>query len=259
MIQLFKRLIRPIYYSYRKSTMRWKENVFNIFHTRTLPDASDIPIIINNRNRLTSLKDLINFLEKAGQKNIIILDNDSTYPPLLEYYNSTSIKVHRLGFNGGHLALWKTPFYKKFINDFYVYTDSDVIPIKECPLDFMKHFREVLLKNPDVFKVGFSLKIDDLPDTFLNKGKVIAWEKQFYERPVGHEFFQASIDTTFAMYRPWMKGGASLLKMYRTNYPYQARHMPWYVESNNLSEEEQYYVLHAIGSTHWTQQQLRKL
>ena len=51
-----------------------------------IPDAKQIPIVINNFNRLGYLKRLIASLESRGYKNIHIIDNNSTYPPLLEYY-----------------------------------------------------------------------------------------------------------------------------------------------------------------------------
>lgn len=41
----------------------------------------NIPIIINNFNRLTCLQRLIASLEVRGYHNIYIIDNNSTYPP----------------------------------------------------------------------------------------------------------------------------------------------------------------------------------
>ncbi|HWA33283.1 MAG TPA: hypothetical protein VG737_04090, partial [Cyclobacteriaceae bacterium] len=58
-------------------------------------NAYDIPIIINNFNRLTFPVLLIQFLEKCGYNKIVILDNYSTYPPLLEYYRTCPHEVIR--------------------------------------------------------------------------------------------------------------------------------------------------------------------
>ena len=52
------------------------------------PDWRDIPIFINARDRLGVMKKLIDWLLNAGYRNLIILDNNSTYPPLLEYYSA---------------------------------------------------------------------------------------------------------------------------------------------------------------------------
>ena len=59
----------------------------------------DTPIIINNYNRLEYLKDLIAWLESAGMKKIYIIDNLSTYPPLLEFYKKIKYTVFKLDKN----------------------------------------------------------------------------------------------------------------------------------------------------------------
>jgi hypothetical protein len=149
--------------------------------------------------------------------------------------------------------LWKTSIYKHFIRDYYVYTDSDVVPADECPDDFLEVFKKAMEQEKNLYKVGFSLKIDDLPDTYADKQKVIAWESQFYKNKGSELFYRSCIDTTFALYHPWYTGGARFgIKMFRSAYPYIARHMPWYVDTNNLSEEDRYYISHAKTSTYWT-------
>lgn len=223
-----------------------------IVYKNKIKNYLDIPIIINNRNRLSFLRDLINSLEKMGYKNIHIIDNNSSYPPLIEYYNKCPYKVYRLDKNIGYLALWKTEIYKKFIKDYYVYTDSDVVPIQQCPSDFLNIFFEKMKNNKQLMKIGLGLKIDDLPDHFHNKFEVIKWESQYQLNQTQDGYFIAGVDTTFALYRPFMKGGASGLKMLRSKFPYEAHHMPWYNDSDNLSDEEIFYIKSATASTHWT-------
>lgn len=36
----------------------------------------------------------------------------------------------------------------------------------------------------------------------------------------------------------------SIKNAIRTDMPYSARHMPWYLDKNNLSDEEFYYIKH---------------
>ncbi|MFV0237347.1 MAG: hypothetical protein ACK5HU_02270 [Flavobacteriales bacterium] len=138
------------------------------------------------------------------------------------------------------------------MNGYYAYTDSDVSLVDECPVNFMEYFFNLLQKYPDVYKVGFSLKIDDLPECYKDKQKVINWETKFYSVEQEKDVFIAPIDTTFALYRPFSRKGG--LKMLRTNFPYQLRHLPWYIDSENLSEEEKYYIESCTQSTHWTKQ-----
>lgn len=246
-MEQFKVVMRPLVY-FLRTLVRWGQAF--IFRSK-IKEARQIPIIINNRNRLEYLVQLISALESRGYNNIYIIDNNSTYPPLLEFYDNCKYEIFRLKENVGHLAMWETNIYKRFIKDYYVYTDSDVVPTEECPPDFLDFFWDTLKCYPTVQKVGFSLKIDDLPDTFKNKEDVIAWESQFYKKRINGEFYDALIDTTFALYRPFMRAGKGGL-MYRSAAPYQAYHMPWYVDSQNLSMEEIYYIDHATTSTHWT-------
>jgi hypothetical protein len=217
-------------------------------------DYKKIPIIINNFNRVDMLKKLISSLEKRGYNNLYIIDNQSTYPPLLEYYKECPYKIFYLDRNIGLNALWISGIYKKFKNNFFVYTDSDVVPVDECPDDFLLFFLQSLEKHKLARKVGFSLKIDDLPDNYAFKERVIKWEEQFYKDYRGDKLYQAPIDTTFALYRPRgkRKHANNNIEMYRTGFPYMVRHLPWYVDSNNPDEENRFYIQHTTLGTYWT-------
>lgn len=215
-----------------------------------------IPIIINNRNRLSCLKLQIESLEKRGYTNIIIIDNASTYPSLLEYYETVCpYKVYRLNRNLGHLALWESGLIKQFRKEYFVYTDSDIVLDECCPSDFMEQFVRVMKKYPLVEKVGFSLRIDDLPACFDKKQQVIDWESQFWKLKIADNppLYKAAIDTTFALYRPYYIVGGNLHSpIIRVGEPYLAKHMPWYNDSVNLSNEESFYIQHCETITHWT-------
>jgi hypothetical protein len=218
-------------------------------------DYRDIPIIINNFNRLDMLKQLIGSLERRGYRNIFIIDNLSTYPPLLEYYRTCPYKVFLLERNIGMNALWLSGIYKQFRNNFFVYTDSDVVPVEECPDDFLLFFRDMLKKHRLAQKVGFSLKIDDIPDCYAMKEDVIKWESHFSHDFKKDEFlYRAPIDTTFALYRPRgkRKHANNNIEMYRTAFPYMARHLPWYIDSRNPDEENRYYIEQSTLTTYWT-------
>ena len=89
-------------------------------------------------------------------KKIIILDNNSDYKPLLEYYQKTKYKVIYLRKNIGHKALWQSKLYNKYKWNYFIYTDPDVLPIQECPLDFVFHFKKILSFN---FYIVFFLTI----------------------------------------------------------------------------------------------------
>lgn len=219
-------------------------------------DLKQIPIIINNYNRLEYLKLLIESLEIRGYTNIHILDNKSKYPPLLEYYKTCKYDVIYLDENLGYCALWKSKVFNDFRKGYYVYTDSDMQIDPGCPDNFMEEFMSIMNNEFFAQKVGFSLRIDDLPDLFMNKFNVIDWEKQYWI-PLGYtdRYFRAPIDTTFALYRPYCYGpSVSYKKMYRTNFPYVIKHLPWYVDTDNLGNEELFYINSITQSTHWSKQ-----
>jgi len=242
-----KNFLRILYYFFIPRLVYCLQLLFE----KKIKDIKQIPIVINNRNRISFLLKLIESLEKRGVKNIYIIDNNSSYPPLLKYYDECPYHVFRLKKNIGHLSIWKTRIYWQFIRSYYVYTDSDLVMIDECPDDFLLIFFNQLKKYKLARKVGFSLKIDDLPDCYAGKDKVLEWEKRYWTNEVKDGFTAANIDTTFALYRPFAIGGASYCLSFRSSYPYMVKHLPWYNDSNNLSTEEKYYIEHASSSASW--------
>ena len=84
-------------------------------------DPKSIPIIIISYNQLFFLKKLLLFLKKNGYHNIIILDNNSTYPPLIEFFNEIDkeLIVIRMKKNYGHRVLWKNKDCSLRIHLFY--------------------------------------------------------------------------------------------------------------------------------------------
>jgi hypothetical protein len=230
-------------------TLRLRERLFVKSYADF--DFHQIPIIINNYNRLEYPLMLIQALERMGYSNIYIIDNKSSYPPLLEYYNHCPYKVFRLDKNVGHLALWETGINKMFRNQWFIYTDADILPGRDCPADFVEKMYHIAQKY-NALKVGFALRIDDLPDCYEHKLKVQRWERHFWERPLEPDVYDAEIDTTFALYRPnvqrrWIDRGLNV----RMGGDMTAYHMPWYLDSANLSEEERYYISTCNPGASW--------
>lgn len=201
-----------------------------------------IPIIINSRNRVTMLRQLVNWCKQVTDQ-IIILDNDSDYEPLLEYYKEikTEVTVKFLKQNFGSVALYRSG--ENLNHPLFVYTDHDVLPRAECPLDVLEVFKDELLSS-SFNKVGFGLEIRDLPDYYDLKQDVINWESKFWQRRHKDKFFIGMIGHTFALYhhsKPSWKYN-KVVECLRTDYPYVARHLPWYVDSQNLDDEQKYYI-----------------
>ena len=122
-------------------------------------EGREVPIIINNFNRLDTLCKLLDALVVRGYTNIYILDNASTYPPLLKYYERCPFTVIRLEKNLGFKALWKSSLRKKFCGDYYIYTDSDVVPVVDCPADFVDHLIIISIRTLMWFQWLIALRI----------------------------------------------------------------------------------------------------
>ncbi len=234
-----------------KKCLKWQDSPFA--QTLALPADADIwtiPIFINNFNRLGCLQKLVNWLVEAGYRNIYILDNDSSYPPLLEYYQQlktreTVVQVVQLGRNLGHAALWKSGILESLsVESPYVYTDSDVVPVSECPKDFLKQFMDILQRYPLLKKVGLGLKTDGI--TCDNAEEVLALERRYYIHEMEPHFYFCPVDTTFALYRNYRH--YHLCVAARTTGNLMAWHLPWHYDYKNLPPDELYYAQHANAS-----------
>jgi GT2 family glycosyltransferase len=216
-------------------------------------DFQSTPIVIICRDRLAPLRALLGWLDRAGYERPILLDNASSYPPLVDFLSSAGVEVVRLSRNLGHLAPWASGEIRSKIEPTqpFVVTDCDVVPDEGCPSDAVEHLAAVLQAHGEVEKVGLGLRIDDLPDSYALKQQVIEWESQFWELEIAPGVFEAEVDTTFALYRSIGRRHSSAGAL-RTGPPYVARHLPWYGDSSNPTDEQEYYREHADRSlSHW--------
>lgn len=203
----------------------------------------NIPVYIISFNRLSYLKEQIAYFEKKGINNIHIIDNASTYPPLLDYYNTIQHEVIFMKSNEGHKVFWENDMFSEFRESFYIVTDPDIIPVDECPDDFIEVFFKYLKKYPFVRKIGFSLKLDDIPLNNVLADEAISWESKYYDICIekGNLYF-APIDTTFALYLPdKLVKKQTFYSAFRTAFPYQACHLPWYKDNKNITDEDIFY------------------
>lgn len=207
------------------------------------------------RDRLEPLQKLLPWIEHL---DVTLIDNDSSYEPLLDFYNSTEHTVARLTENLGHKAAWLADLLPK--NERFILTDPDVIPMSTCPKDFIEIMNTVLDAVPIVDKVGLGLKIDDLPEHYKLKYDVITWEQQFWARPCGEiknvQIFDAPVDTTFALYRENVD--YAIFPAARLGEPYMAQHLPWYSNSIDPTQEEIYYKDHSSAAfASWSYDEIR--
>lgn len=194
-------------------------------------------------NRFMWAKTMCEFLSDNGCE-VILMDNGSTYKPLLKWYDVCPYKIHHMTDKCFNRGLWETGLIDSYGDKNYILTDPD-LDLSEVPSDFVEKLFIGLDNNPDVMKSGLSLRIDDLPDNDYTK-EIISWEKKWWERPRDiNGFYISDIDTTLALYdsertKRFYTDGFFLAV--RSPEPYVARHLPWYNTPENLSEEERYYM-----------------
>ena len=201
-------------------------------------------VLIMNYNRLRLSSDLADWVAKRGCEPVFI-DNHSTYPPLLDYYNHCPYQVLIMDKNYNNRVVWEQGVLKILdIKGRYIVTDPD-LDLTGVPDDFEKILSGGLDKYPQFNKCGFSLEINDVTNSGIYcDGKTIReWESQFWTRPLDDLYFEAWIDTTFAMYN----SSVFTMEGIRTNRPYTARHVPWYYKE--IPEDEKYYFQSANGNS----------
>lgn len=218
-----------------------------------------IPIIIINFNQVFYLKKQIDFYLERGFENIVIIDNNSSFPPLIEYYEEIRdlVKIEYMEKNFGHLVFFKNKnLQKKYGKGYFVITDADIVPNKNLPTNFMNILIQKLHQYFDtVNKVGFALEISNIPNYFPYKEKVLTWENKHWESEIEKDCYLTKIDTTFALYKPNYPSRFSGINFYnglRIAGNFTAIHGGWYKNPNQLTEEEKFYEEHASSSASWT-------
>ncbi|EKT3956848.1 glycosyltransferase family A protein [Flavobacterium psychrophilum] len=233
----------------------------SVFVQNQIDNPDKIPIIIINYNQLYYLKQLVDFLVKRDTKNIVIVDNLSTYPPLLAYYTEISklpnVTIEFQLENLGHLVFWKNrALFNKYSKGFFVVTDADIVPNVKLQKDYLKSMLNLLFKYNEFTKIGFALAIDDLPDNYSLKENVLKWESKFWELEMAPNVYQAEIDTTFALYWPATDRVVqdlypSFFSAIRLAGDFTAKHGGWYTNNNNLTNEQLFYIKTANNSNSW--------
>ncbi len=214
--------------------------------------SSRFTVFINTRDRVSYLRELVGWLERAGVQRIVIVDNASTYGPLRDYLERSPHQVVRLKENLGQLAPWLSGTIERMTgeHEFFVETDPDVVPDPACPLDALEHLYDAVYTYPEYVKVGLGLRIDNLPEHYRHADAVRRWEARFWTEEFRPGLYVAPVDTTFALYRP--RTGTTMIPALRTGAPYLARHLPWYADTRHPTREDRYYLRHAApGINNW--------
>lgn len=219
----------------------------------------NITAVIIGFNLYSMISQMVNQL-KPYTSDIIIIDNNSSYPPLLDYYEHTYFHTLLKRRKNDRNNVWTLPEIQKLLGDVYIITDPDLLFNPLLPKDFIQN----LVKVSNYFqtsRVGFALDIfssDLLPNI---KKKVIKWENKFWEKELkipGLEdllLYEAAIDTTFCLVNnqhqtPWEKS-------IRIAGNYTCKHLPWHncYQNSLLPGEANFYFKHT-KSSYWRESYL---
>jgi hypothetical protein len=206
----------------------------------------DIPIVIICWNNYFFVKNFINQLKKFSNP-IILLDNNSSYKPLLDYYIEiknelkNKIEIRMLEKNYGHNVYIEL---SNTLPDIYLLSDPDLELNKNIPSNFVNQLLNISNKYKS-YKTGSALLLDD-KENFIDcpnytGGKNIEdWESQFWVNKINddnYELYNASIDTTLCLInKNYINENLNI----RVAGNFTAKHLPWYKEyiKNNISKDE---------------------
>ena len=214
-----------------------------------------IPVYIPTFNNPTYTNNFINQLERLNLSMITVVDNASTYPPMVKLLHeiSSTYELIRLNENRGpHLLIRDLNYYEKLPN-YFILSDPDIEISRNIPEDFVKTLIEVS-EEFKIGKVGLALAIpseEELLEKFIyldgEKRSLIEWEEQFWENEVGKtshgdSIFLTTLDTTFALYNKKYFNLEDRYKSLRIGGRFTSKHLGSYAKTIVPQEENEYYL-----------------
>lgn len=203
--------------------------------------SGEMRIYINNRNYLTWTRAMVEILMAQGH-DVLIFDNASNYPPLLEWYQQAPCPVVCSQVNFGNKAIWRSGILQG-CDEPYVVTDPD-LDVSNVPADWPEKLMEGCIRY-NVFKCGFSLDETLVPpenpawveDDFCNHPEGLP---QIWGKKLDGGYLDYPTDTTFALYLPKhpesVENRGYVVGGIRTDRPYTVRHLPWHLVVEKSSD-----------------------
>lgn len=226
-----------------------------------------IPIFIIVHNHYEILKKSLASYEKFIDcpKQFIFHNTNSEYQPTLDFLkereNKGDLVYHRT--STWHLSVMDTVkdyLHKNPETKYYVLTDPDIELNGNGINNNILQVFMYLLEKYKAYSVGPSLKIDDIPDYYPKKHLIPARHNRFHQSPRIQETFEgmpfeiteAPIDTTFQLIKSYSTDQSfPHFNCIRVFEPYDARHLDWYIDPNNMTDCQKYYSENATHISHW--------
>lgn len=202
------------------------------------------PIYITNMNRLSSTRGMVEHLFNLNPNaKINIIDNASTYPPLLDWYKKIKhdVNIIRHNENRGCWSFFYSGYSRACNEDYYIYSDADL----ELNPNMPKEWQEILMDYHKQWnrKASLVLRLDDVPEGEL-KDKIRVHQQICWGKTEEENVWHGVTDMTFSFDS---KQAGYRYESVRIGGNFACRHIPWYLDFNNLPEEEKYYLEHLDG------------
>lgn len=213
----------------------------------------NMPAFVIGYNQYTFIKNMVDQLKKYTT-DIIVVDNNSDYQPLLDYYRDEfCFTLLKQKVNYGY-KVYERDCIQRLAGDLYILTDPDLEFNPNLPDDFIQDFIDIS-NEFKVGRIGFALLIDsdDIRTDVTHRGYSIqGWESQFWENRLisaskkDLELYLAPIDTTFCLIN--RRYGHCI----RVAGDYTCKHIPWHKDFHlMLQEGEKESYMKNNRSTNW--------
>lgn len=225
----------------------------------------EFPVIIPTFNNPEYLQMMVEQLESYGLHQIIIVDNWSTHPKMVELLDRYAVDyiVVKKFTNDGPTEFYRNPQFFAWLPEKFIITDPDIGLNPNLPNEFVEILEEVS-EQYSCMRVGFALDIE-MPGISHNMHDIMfhttgltmyQWEDRFWQEKVGETrlgdpIYSAPIDTTFCYINKKYDVGDYYNPSVRIAGNFTAQHYGWYNEPPISNEELEYYLAHIPG--HWSE------
>jgi glycosyltransferase involved in cell wall biosynthesis len=223
------------------------------------------PVIIPSFNQLYYMKNTIKQLKRFGLENFIILDNGSTYPPLIKWFEQIDAPVIIDLSNPGPRNFFTNQDIWNKLPNYFIVTDPDLEYSARTPDTLVQDLIEIS-ETFSLPKIALALDTSDKEEMvpMVEDWEVEYWKEIIARTKYGDPIYQAKTDTTFALYnkkfvqRPGLLAwDADFFSAPRVAGRFSCKHWGWYYKKPIPKEEYEYYKNTA---TYWssTEHELKK-
>jgi len=214
------------------------------------------PLYVPTFNNPTYTNNFIEQVKDLDFERIIIMDNNSTYPEMIELLAKLekSVEVIRFSENLGPHFILKNPEYYSSLPEVFCLSDPDVQISKKLPKNFQEIMYDIAIKH-QFGKIGFAIEIPEYEE-FLEPvirldgelWNMSEWESQFWKDEIdktesGDSVYATTLDTQFAIYNKQYFNPEDRYRALRVAGKFTCKHLGFYKDSIVPKDEANYYKM----------------